>query len=411
MPTISSGAPRAGVPQTWSQADTGEVLTPDNHPLGNGPKERPLQKLGTPKRPTNDPKETLGPNGTRHPPKLQVVRPPNPPNGPMNPEPLTPGSPNTTPYTPQVAPWSLLPPPSVTQSAPPEGTGLTKGSDFGPDSVKTAGGWTIVPDGTNKSWSVYGPDQKPGDTPVTHVHGDPHVDESDGTKWDFSSNSSFRLPDGTQINVTTSEQEGHSFTDALDITNGNDHVKISGIKDDAPQTSEVTHDGYDFRAAQAKEDTYTLGGDKDHVQWFKQDSSGKLLGEVTGSDFNGSYTQQTSSDTQYVVDPSLRPPTGSAAWGNLLHDQAIDAASGINNLNEAWAKPTTAGATPTTSTAPTTVTRSSNGVTGGPVSESQGVTGAPQPGVQKLDQDIDSIMKLFKLWSSTRTGRSFGSFT
>ncbi|MBX7253646.1 MAG: hypothetical protein K1X50_16820, partial [Candidatus Promineofilum sp.] len=41
--------------------------------------------------------------------------------------------------------------------------------------------------------------------------------------------SSFKLPDGTNIAVTTSAQSGQSVTTGLDITNGADRIKVSGV--------------------------------------------------------------------------------------------------------------------------------------------------------------------------------------
>jgi len=226
-------------------------------------------------------------------------------------------------------PCRCFPPPSCDQSSPPAGTGLTTGGDFGPNAVKTAGGYTIVAQG-NTSWDIYGPGQKPGDKPMTNVSGDPHVLESDGTRWDFSKNSSFRLPDGTNIAVTTSAQSGYSVTKGLDITNGADRLQVSGV-DGKPTLGAVTHDGFKARADLANQDAFLLGGDgKGKVQWFKE-TNGKIDGEVIGAqmlnkDGVQSYEQKVDGTSQYVVDPSLQPKVGTEAWGNMLRDEAVDSA-------------------------------------------------------------------------------------
>jgi Domain of Unknown Function (DUF1521) len=240
-----------------------------------------------------------------------------------------------------------LPPPSPQQSSPPAGVGLTKGGDFGDNAVKTAGGYTIVPNG-NTSWDIFAPGAKPGDKPMTNVSGDPHVLESDGTRWDFTKNSNFKLPDGTNISVSTSAQTGYAVTKGLDITNGADHVQISGV-DGKASTGDVTHDGFKARADLASEDTYLLGGDAKDVKWFKQDADGKMEGEVVGASMTTKdgvqqYVQNTKADSQYVVDPSLQPPVGSEAWGNMLRDQAVDAARNTFGSGSAVAETVAKGA-------------------------------------------------------------------
>src|SRR5262249_45819046 len=162
------------------------------------------------------------------------------------------------------------------------------------------------------------PNQQPGDKPMTEVWGDPHVEEGDGGHWDFSKNSNFKLPDGTTIQVTTTQQEGQSHTSALDITNGADHVNIRGIDVDQPEVSDVMHDGFQVAALQSG-DTYDLGGDGDSkVQWFRENPNGQIEGEVVGAqltDEDGTqmYEQTINQNTPYVVDPSLQPPVGTPA--------------------------------------------------------------------------------------------------
>ena len=63
--------------------------------------------------------------------------------------------------------------------------------------VTTPGGYKVQTLGPCE-WKITGPDGK-----TTRVHGDPHVDEGDGGKWDFKRDSTFMLGDGTRINVST----------------------------------------------------------------------------------------------------------------------------------------------------------------------------------------------------------------
>lgn len=228
-----------------------------------------------------------------------------------------------------------LPPPSTDQSHAPAGVGLTVGgeSPFGPNAVTTAGGYTIVPTGKDMAWDIYAPGQKPGDTPNSHIWGDPHVTEKDGTKWDFTRSSNFRLPDGTNINVKTvpyNGDEAHRLSGTLDITNGADRVQITGVDQNKPVVGKVSHDGYQSRAELASQDTFTLGGTQDDVKWFKS-VDGHNQGEVTGAsmvtqaDGTAAYEQNVKAG-DYVVDPSLQPKVGTEAWGNMLRDSLVDTA-------------------------------------------------------------------------------------
>jgi hypothetical protein len=220
-----------------------------------------------------------------------------------------------------------IPQPQVNLSGPPAGKGLQKNPAGWPEgSVRTAGGYTIVPEGKQAAWSVYGPDQKPGDKPNTRVWGDPHVKEKDGTKWDFTKSSDFVLPDGTRIAAQTTSETGHSVTKGLNITNGADRVSIDGIDKNRPTTSAVMKDGYQWRsqhmASNPGRDTFRLGGDANNVKWFKDGA-----GLITGASYNRrtkQYEQKTCANQQYWVAPEMRPPVGSAAWGNMLRNQTTD---------------------------------------------------------------------------------------
>ncbi len=253
-----------------------------------------------------------------------------------------------------------LQPPSMNQSGAPAGKGLQTNPTGWPEgSVRTAGGYTVVPEGKDAAWSIFAPDAKPGDKPTTRIWGDPHVDEKDGTRWDFTKNSNFRLPDGTMITATTTSQTGQSVSKGLNIVNGSDRVNIDGIDGNKPHfvndagckvdgRDAVTRDGYEFRNKTIENnpcrDTFVLGGDGDkNVSWFRE-RHGEIEGLVTGSKSNvdgkGSYDQTIDSNFcqlekdgkidafgNAVVDPKMMPPVGSRAWGNMLRSEVVDAAS------------------------------------------------------------------------------------
>lgn len=224
-----------------------------------------------------------------------------------------------------------IPSPGIEHSGAPAGKGLTKDPAGWPQgSVQTAGGYTIVPEGKDAAWSVYAPGQKPGDKPNTRIWGDPHVDEKDGTRWDFTKNSDFVLPDGTRINCQTTSETGYSVSKGLTIANGADKVQIDGINTGKPTTGPVTQDGYQWRAqhlaSNPNRDSFHLGGTGDNVKWFKE-SAGVMHGEITGAKMDkktNQYQQITNNESQYWVDPNLRPALGSNAWGNQLRSELAD---------------------------------------------------------------------------------------
>lgn len=229
-----------------------------------------------------------------------------------------------------------LPPPRPEFAGAPAGKGLEKNPAGWPaGSVKTAGGYTVVPEG-HTSWKIFSPGQKPTDKPSTHVSGDPHVNEKDGGRWDFSKTSDFTLPDGTKIKAQTSAETGHSVTTGLDITNGADHVAVTGVNG-KPSVSNVKHDGYEFRATENAKNPnrpeFKLGGDGD--DWFMV-KDGKM-GEITGAQYKGGSYQQNIDGKGYRCDANLRPQFGSNAWGNMLRDNALDFISSRPGLSPAMA--------------------------------------------------------------------------
>lgn len=195
-----------------------------------------------------------------------------------------------------------IPKPDADQSTAPEGKGLTKSPEGFPEgSVRTAGGYTIVPEGEKAAWRVYGPGQSAEDSPLTRVWGDPHVSEGDGTRWDFTKGSDFVLPDGTSIYARTTAETGQSVTAGLEIVNGRDRVSIDGINTDKPQVGEITNDGEVWLEAHAAEgrDQFILEHNEEatDVKWFRE-RNGNMDGLVTGAKLEGGSYEQTIDATQ-----------------------------------------------------------------------------------------------------------------
>jgi len=222
-----------------------------------------------------------------------------------------------------------MPPPGPEFSNAPAGKGLTKNKD---GSITTAGGYTIKPEGRSNAWNITGPDGKQ----LTRVWGDPHVDEADGTRWDFTKTSDFVLPDGTRIHCKTTSETGKSVSKALTINNGNDVVNITGIDKNKPQTGEIKNNGYEWRANHFSKnpalDEFKLGGNgPGNVQWYKS-TSGIEKGLITGAHYDKKskqYQQKVDGSKKYCVDPSMTPQIGSPAWGNQMRMEMADLVSSM----------------------------------------------------------------------------------
>ena len=181
---------------------------------------------------------------------------------------------------------------------------------FPANAVRTQGGYTVVAEGKDQAWKIYGPGQNACDEALTRVWGDPHVSEKDGTKWDFTKDSSFMLPDGTRIFADTTAQTGQSVTQGLTIVSGNDRVDVTGVNTGSPKVT-AAKDGQAWLGQNAATvnagATFSLQSDGNNVDWFRS-TNGKLDGLITGAkgnvDGKGSYDQ--------IID-SKRSPMAAAA--------------------------------------------------------------------------------------------------
>lgn len=168
---------------------------------------------------------------------------------------------------------------------------------FPANAIRTAGGYTIVPEGRDQAWSIFAPGQKACEEPTTRVWGDPHVNEKDGTRWDFTKDSNFTLPDGTIIRCDTTSEVGQSVSQGLTILSGNDRVDVTGVNTASPKVT-AAKDAQDYLARNAQTlaagHTFALQHDGNNVNWFRS-TNGQLDGLVTGArsnvDGQGSYDQ------------------------------------------------------------------------------------------------------------------------
>ena len=221
-----------------------------------------------------------------------------------------------------------IPAPNINLSGPPAAKGVTQIAE---NQWRTAGGYVITAEGRQSAWNIKGPDGKD----VTRVWGDPHVSEADGTRWDFTKNSDFVLPDGTRIEAITSydpsKGNGMSVTTGLNIMNGQDRVEVSGINTRDP-TSKHHYDAYEYRALSLTtdpgKDTFHLAGDSENIQWVRE-RDGQLDGVVTGKKWVSAgnhriYDQVVDADQVAMIDPSRRPAPGTPAYTNMLYGYMND---------------------------------------------------------------------------------------
>lgn len=140
--------------------------------------------------------------------------------------------------------------------------------------ITTPGGYKVEP--TNQyEWKITGPDGQ-----STRVWGDPHVDESDGGKWDFKRDSTFVLGDGTRINVTTAPYNNMTITKGLEIISGNDRVLVSDIDKGKGKIGDITQDGFANVNSFGGKDVFVMG--QNAADWSFQGK--EIIGSNNGGD-------------------------------------------------------------------------------------------------------------------------------
>lgn len=96
--------------------------------------------------------------------------------------------------------------------------------------VKTKDGWSVKFTGQDMAFEITSPENK-----TTRIWGDPHVEESDGDKWDFSKQSSFVFGNNKITVETADAGNGATFSSRISIYNGEDRFTISGIDKNQPK--------------------------------------------------------------------------------------------------------------------------------------------------------------------------------
>ena len=180
-------------------------------------------------------------------------------------------------------------PPVIDEGSHPSGNLKTDGGK-----ITTPGGYEIEPLGKFE-WKITGPDGK-----STRIWGDPHVAEGDGGKWDFKRDSTFMLPDGTRINVTTKPygNNGMTVTGELEIINGNDRVLVTDIDKGKGNIGQVTADGFQHVNSFGGNDVFVMGNESD--DWSFQGR------EIVGSN-NGGESFKLGDQLAAGTNPGINP--------------------------------------------------------------------------------------------------------
>jgi hypothetical protein len=203
--------------------------------------------------------------------------------------------------------------------------------------ITTPGGYKVEQLG-QYDWKITGPDGK-----WTRCWGDPHVQESDracdSTAWDFKRDSTFVLPDGTRINVSTKPYNNMTVTSQLEVINGRDRVLVTDIDKGKGKVGEVTHDGLDHLNNLCGRDEFVMGKETD--DWYFHGR--EIIGSNNGGDSfklgergpNGSteFLNQLEGYALRLISSLFRNwPTGSSEESERCRDRLADRIDAVNEL-------------------------------------------------------------------------------
>jgi hypothetical protein len=111
-------------------------------------------------------------------------------------------------------------------------------NDIGQISVRTLDGFLLRTEGKDQAWTITGPDGK-----TTRIWGDPHVQESDGKKWDFLNRSTFQFGNNKATVEVVPAGNGTTLSARITIYSGSERVTIDGIDKNKPSVAAVGNDG------------------------------------------------------------------------------------------------------------------------------------------------------------------------
>ncbi len=135
-------------------------------------------------------------------------------------------------------------------------------------SIQTDDNYTVRFSGKSEEWVITAPDGT-----ATRIWGDPHVKESDGTRWDFTKQSTFNFGNN-RITVETIPAEHNksvTYSQRVSIYNGTNRITVTDIDKNSPKIEGWSFDAKVHDAALANGDTYTLKNLSDKsFSWVKK---------------------------------------------------------------------------------------------------------------------------------------------
>jgi hypothetical protein len=203
--------------------------------------------------------------------------------------------------------------------------------------ITTPGGYKIEQVGQYE-WKITGPDGK-----WTRIWGDPHVQESDrsceSTAWDFKRDSTFVLPDGTQINVTTKPYNNMTVTSQLEIINGNERVMVTDIDKGKGKVGQVTRDVRQHVADRCGRDVFVMGKETDDWYFHGKEVIGSneggdsfKLGQANNDDMQQLLDQVQSFAWRLLSSLYRNWPTGRGVEGDRMRERLGEQIAAINQL-------------------------------------------------------------------------------
>lgn len=151
----------------------------------------------------------------------------------------------------------------------------TSTNEQGNIEVVTKDGFKIATEGKGQAWTITSPEGK-----TTRIWGDPHVNESDGDKWDFQKQATFEFGENKITVEVAPYGNGNTVTSAINIYSGNERVTIDGIDKDQPKITSAMSDAFYHDLQLSDGDVFYLSREWDTGEdaWRRATDNKELIG-------------------------------------------------------------------------------------------------------------------------------------
>jgi len=179
-------------------------------------------------------------------------------------------------------PIPLLPhkgPPSVAKPKAPQDVGPPKRleamqDDKGVVTVRTSDGDVVRAEGKSEAWTISAPDGK-----TTRIFGDPHVQESDGDRWNFKQRSTLAFGANKVTVETAPLKNGHVVSSRITVYSNGERVTIGGIDKNMPTILALAGDGRQHDDSLSDGTIYSRASTKNGESWsVVQNGKKKVMG-------------------------------------------------------------------------------------------------------------------------------------